>query len=202
MSPVRVNYWAEGPTDRFVARRIIAAAGGEPGDDYSARLRAAPGKDYLDAQLARFNAAARHAPWLVLRDGDGDCAVAVVTRLLPGPADYMRLRIINPAVEAWLMADREAFAGFLGVSVARVTADPESVIDVKREVVAIASHSRSRAIRDALCPDPRSGRRVGPEYATYLIEFVQNHWTVERARVGSQSLDRALRRVTELTNSA
>ena len=58
---VEINYWAEGPTDRAAARKLIAIAGGSAGADYSRRRGAASGKDYLDANLGRFNLAARYA---------------------------------------------------------------------------------------------------------------------------------------------
>ena len=32
---VEINYWAEGPTDRAVARKLILQAGGQPGADYA-----------------------------------------------------------------------------------------------------------------------------------------------------------------------
>ncbi|WP_457832571.1 hypothetical protein, partial [Staphylococcus aureus] len=56
---VEIDYWAEGPTDRHVARKLIAAAGAIPGADYSARRGASPGKGYLDARIGAFNAAAQ-----------------------------------------------------------------------------------------------------------------------------------------------
>ncbi len=200
MSPARINYWAEGPTDRAVARRIIEVSGNEPGDDYSGRRRASPGKDYLDANLSRFNAAARYSPWLVLRDADGECAFELARRLLPVPSLRMRMRVVVPAVEAWFLADSVAFADFLGVRAGRLPDHPEHVRDVKDCIIGLVRISRFRALREDMLPVGRSGLAVGPSYATRLIDFAANCWEPDRAAERAPSLRRALDRLTELAN--
>lgn len=96
---VEINYWAEGPTDRAVARKLILQAGGQPGADYAQRRGASAGKDYLDKKLLAFNAGAKHAPWLVMRDSDRECPVEIVDRLLRSPEKWMRFRLVVPMVE-------------------------------------------------------------------------------------------------------
>lgn len=192
---VRFNYWAEGPTDRAAARKLIRAVGGVPGDDYSQRHGASPGKDYLDKRLAAFNASAKRIPWLVLRDADASCAVNLVNELLEEPAPLMVFRIVVPAIEAWLMADREAFASMCGVAVARIAAQPEQLTDIRSHVLDIARASRSREIRDDFLPVARSGRRVGPGYAQRLMRFADDIWAPGRASANSPSLSRAVSRL-------
>ncbi len=201
MSPVRINYWAEGATDRAVARKLISHVGGEPGNDYSARRGASPGKDYLDRKIASFNAAAQFAPWLVLRDCDSECAAELAASLIVRPALNMRFRIVVHAVEAWLLADREAFAGKLAVAEGRLPRDPEAVNDVKGCVIELAQRSRSRHVREDLVPHAKSGRRVGPGYADFLIEFIDKTWHPQRASKNSHSLGRAITRLTTLVPS-
>lgn len=195
---VEVNYAAEGPTDLAVARKLIRLAGGVPGADYSVRQGAAPGKDRLDRRLEAYNAAAQYAPWLILRDADGACAVELCARLLPCPSQGMRLRIVVPAVEAWLMADREGLASFLGIDANRLPSQPEDHNDLKSRLVREAMRSHKRHIKADLVPHPRSGRREGPGYAQQLIEFINESWRPERAARSSPSLRRAMRRLTEL----
>jgi hypothetical protein len=199
MSPVRVNYWAEGPTDRAVARRLIEAVGGEAGADYSRRRGAASGKAHLDANLLRYNAAAQIGPWLVLRDADSECAMELVSRLLPRPAPHMRFRVVVPAIEAWLLADRDAIAQYLGVDARRIPAAPEQTRDVKGYMIAVSRHSRIRTIRDEFPPAPKSGRREGAGYATSMIEFIGSTWSPDRACNNSPSLRRAIDRLSTVT---
>ena len=102
-----VKLAAEGVVDIAVCRRLLRAVGMEPGDEYGLR-----GKDHLDRRLAGYNAAAAFGPWIVARDLDSDaqCAAELAGRLLPNPAQYMRLRIVVRSVEAWLLSDPERFS--------------------------------------------------------------------------------------------
>jgi hypothetical protein len=195
MSPVSISYWAEGPTDRAVARKLIYTAGAVPGPDYGTRRRAAPGKDYLDLNLGRFNRAAHHSSWLVLRDSDGDCASELAGRLLPSPARNMCFRLVVPAIEAWLMADRRALADFLAVAVDRIPGSPEEIDNAKGRLLEVARHSRSRSIREDFLPAPRSGRREGPGYASGLIGFINDRWDPARACDRADSLRRCIGRL-------
>ena len=195
---VEVNYWAEGPTDREVARRLIEQAGGTPGADYARRRGASPGKDYLDKKLVAFNAGARYAPWLVMRDSDRECPVEVVTRLLRGPEKWMRFRLVVPMVEAWLIADREAFARFLGVAASDLPRKPELLDQPKTTVIRLAESSRKRDVRADLLPKSHSGRTEGSGYAARLKEFIHEDWCPVRAARSAPSLARAMQRLTDL----
>jgi hypothetical protein len=198
MSPVEINYWAEGPTDQAIARRLIRFAGGQPGADFSRRRGKVRGKDYLDGRIAAFNSGARNAPWLVLRDSDGACARDLIDRLLPKPARLMRFRIVVPSVEAWLMADAAGFSDYFRVPQKRVPGNPEALPDAKARLLHLARSSGSRVVRKGLLPHPKSGRREGPEYSTHLIEYIDSAWRPANARQNAPSLDRALRRLAEL----
>jgi hypothetical protein len=197
---VEVNYAGEGPTDRAVARKLILLAGARPGADYATRRGAAPGKDRLDRKLDAYNAAARHAPWLVLRDGDGECAVSLRAKLLPNPSCGMRLRIVVPTVEAWLIADRDALAAFLGIRAATLPTHPEQHADLKAALVQAAADSRNREIRSDFMPATRSGRREGPGYATQLMAFIESDWSPQRAVSAAPSLGRAMARLREVVD--
>lgn len=198
MSPVRINYWAEGPTDRAAARKLIRAVGAEPGDDYSVRRTASSGKDYPDARLRAFNAAAHWQPWLVLRDSDRDCAAELATRLLHAPAPHMRFRLVVPSIEAWLLADREQFARYIGVTIDAVPDTPEQQLDAKATVLELARRSTKRTVREAMLPNCRSGRREGRDYAASMIEFINSIWTPTRAAANSPSLSTAIERLRSL----
>lgn len=193
-----VNFWAEGPTDRALARRLIREAGGRPGADYAQRRGASPGKDYLDKRLRAFNSAARFGPWLILRDGDAECPVELSARLIQNPSRWMRLRIVVPMVEAWLIADREALAGFLGVAVANIPVEPELIRRPKAAILELANRSRKRDIKADFLPWRHSGRVEGAGYASRLIEFIGEGWCPERAALAAPSLGRAIESLKDL----
>jgi len=144
----------EGSVDEALLRRLLVETGHQASAIYGLT-----GKDGLLKRLDAYNAAARISPWVVLIDlnGDARCAPPFVAQHLPVPSEYMTFRVAVREAEAWLLADRRTFAGFLGVSQARLPRDPEAVADPKEEVEFITRHwqpqsaaARSDSLRRSL----------------------------------------------------
>lgn len=194
MAIVRVA--VEGISDEPLAERILAAAGHQMGPVYGLR-----GKARLMRDLAGFNAAAKHHPWMVLRDLDHDagCAAELVAEILPHPASKMRLRIAVRESEAWLLGDRRGIASFLRVSTHHVTTDPESLVDPKQHLVNLARRSRSRGVREGIVPEPGMSGSVGGAYTGYISEFISKMWNIERASSVCPSLDRCIQALRSLS---
>ena len=110
---VSVNILVEGRTDEPVAKRLLGHVGLEAGTVYGKR-----GKPHLLERLPNYNKAADHLPWFVIVDLDMDtsCPPEAIATWLPNPSSAMRFRVAVRAIEAWLMADRENMAKFLGVA--------------------------------------------------------------------------------------
>ncbi len=179
----------EGVTDEAVATRLIRYVGAEPGPVYGRN-----GKLQLRSRIAGYNNAAKHSAWLVLVDLDRDegCAPPLCRQWLPDPAPRLCFRVAVRAAEAWLMADTEGIAGFLGIARSRIPADPDSLADPKQVLVNLARASRRRAVREDMVPRDGSGRAVGPAYPSRLIEFASEIWEPEVASSRSDSLRRAI----------
>ncbi len=194
-----INVAVEGPLDEAVAHKLIAFVGGEVGNVFGRE-----GKPYLRERIDGFNNAARHAPWLVLADLDNeaDCAPSLRNTWLSDPADNLCFRIAVREVETWLMADAETLASHLGVSLNRISRTPENIENPKNEMVNLGRRSRRRAIREDMAPRQESGRRVGPAYASRLIEYVKNKWRPEVAANHSDSLRRAIICLKRLVQAA
>lgn len=180
-----VTIAVEGTTDAAVAKRLLVEAGHQCGPEYVRR-----GKAALDERLQSYNSAARFACWLVLRDLDRDagCAPELVRRLLPSPALNMRFHISVHAVEAWLLADLQAFSSFFAVPRSRIPAEPEALLHPKQTILDIARHSRKKAIAESLIPQEGTSARVGPGYTSLMIQFATDKWRPEVAESRSQSL--------------
>jgi len=163
------------------------------------------GKSKLISALPKYNAAAAHYPWLAIRDLDQDaeCAPTLRIRNLPILSDLMCFRIAVREAEVWLMADREAFADALGVSLARISTQPEALADPKLTIVNLARHSRKKAVKVGLVPEQDAGISIGPEYAAWIIDFAQNRWSPARAVASADvpSLAKTLRAVERLVNT-
>jgi len=189
----------EGLVDEAVVRRIAEEVGAAVSVVYGRQ-----GKDDLRQRLAAYNNAARLGAWLVLVDlnDDADCAPQLVAEWLPNPSSNMCFRVAVRMVEAWILADPDHLAAFLCVPPGRIPACPELEADPKQVLMNLARQSRRREIREDMMPRPQSGRRVGPAYASRLIEFVQSTWSPGAAARHSESLRRCLLRLRDVTGQA
>ena len=188
---VPVSYAVEGIVDQAVVLKIFEASGIVPGTPY-----VCDGIDNLRQRLAGFNAGARHAPWFVLCDLDRhECPPELRASFFPTlQTAGLELSVAVRTVEAWLLADRQSFASFLGVGVKRIAREPEQLANPKDTVVELARGSSRRVIREGLVPSEASGRRVGRTYTDEMIQYVHRRWSPTRARASSPSLRRAFAR--------
>ena len=197
MSDIPITIAAEGLIDTAVLRRLVRDAGLIPGVEFGKR-----GKGKLDKQLMGFNNAARIGPWLVARDLDHDaaCASALRRKLLAEPAPYMCFRIVVREVEAWLLADADAFADHFKLSKGQLSAAPEQIDDAKGSMLSLLKKISSRADREAMVRIDRSGQisGIGPEFNSRLTQFATNVWRPAKAATRSDSLSRTLRRIEDL----
>jgi hypothetical protein len=182
----------EGDLDEAVLRRVVGGAGLSLGTIHGRK-----GKRFLLQAINGYNNAARFSPWIVLVDlnGDGGCAQECVGQWIPNRAPHMCFRVAVRTVEAWILADRERIASWLGVSVVRIPEDPDRLENPKRSLVDLARRSRRRSIRDDLVPREASGRSVGTLYTARMIEYVQDEidgWRPEWALRVSDSLRRCI----------
>lgn len=188
----------EGIVDEAVAFRLLAAVGAHAARVLPPRDRRR-GKSWLDDNGRNLVAAGEHIPVLILRDLDRDgCVVAVRDTLAPRLTRFAAVRIAVRAIEAWLLADREALAASLGVRVGAFPVSPDDITDPKRALVDLARRSPRRALREMLVPRDGAGTSVGPEYALFVGSFATEVWSPERARSASTSLDRAMRSVGKI----
>lgn len=146
--------------------------------------------------------AARHSPWLILRDLDHDaaCAPDLLDRLLEIRPRLLCLRIPVRTVDAWLLADAGSIARSLQVRKEHVPTEPEVLARPKRTLVDLARRSRSFRVRDDLTPIGRS--EVGPGYSSWVIRFATERWNPEAAAQRSPSLRRAIAALRRLREPA
>lgn len=184
----------EGIVDEAVIRRLIEHAGGTVGAVYGKK-----GKPHLRQKISGFNNAARRSVWVVLvdLDRDYDCAPPLRADWLPRQSPLLCFRVAVRAVEAWLLADAERLAAFLGVPGSAVPANPEELDDPKAGLVNLARASRRRDVRRDMVPREGSRRRVGPAYCSRLVEFVKDRWRPGVAASRSDSLRRAVESLRE-----
>jgi hypothetical protein len=120
----------EGIVDEAVVQKLIIEGGGYPGTVYGKN-----GKEFLRQKIHGFNNAAKNWPWFVLvdLDNDAECAPLLCAAWAPALARFLCFRIAVREVEAWLMADADALASFLGIGRNRIPTDPEQLDSPKME---------------------------------------------------------------------
>lgn len=161
------------------------------------------GIGYIRKSIAKFNAAARIHPYLVLADLDSvECAPSLLKDWLPAPREpKLILRIAVCEIESWVMADRAGFARFLGISRSVIPRDADALPDPKKTLIQLAARTRRRELREAIEPPPGSTRVQGPDYNGALVPFVRDLWDPGAAAKNSDSLRRAILGLDEFPSS-
>lgn len=87
----------------------------------------------------------------------------------------------------------------------KIPPDPETIPNLKLEIVNLARQSKKSAIREDMVPRPKSGSKVGPAYTSRLIEFIadaKNGWRPDVAAQFSDSLSRCIRSIKRLVTKS
>jgi hypothetical protein len=157
------------------------------------------GNGYLKQKAHELNRTAQTRSVFLLTDLDSPnrCPAALKDSWIPKATVQPRLifRVAVLEVESWLMAHREGFADFAGVSEARVPKEPDLVPNPKQTLVNLCRKSKKTHIRTGMVPKPGSTAQVGPDYNPRLTEFVCNLWSPVVAARTSPSFRRALESV-------
>lgn len=165
----------EGLTDRVALENILATRS-RTLDPH--RVIITGGKQQFDTRLAKYNLAARHGPWLALRDADHDadgCPVALRRALLAAPhCPALCLRLAVRTLDAWLLADADAFATHFSVPRSKVPKDPEELARPKDALVNACRASKRREVRAAMVP-PEGTKGPGPEYTGFVSSTAARH---------------------------
>lgn len=192
----------EGVTDRAAGERLLAV------HDLAVderRVVVTGGKQRFDSRIHAYNEAAKHGAWLALRDldrDDGRCPVRLRQRLLSRKeqAAALSLRIVVGSLDAWLLADRDAFSQHFSIPIGKIPSAPEDLVQPKDALTKCCRSSRSRAVRQAMVP-PAGAAGAGPEYTSLITSYCTAAWRPEIAEESAPSLRRALAEIRHLCDS-
>lgn len=187
-----VNVLVEGITDEAVVRRLFDRDGITIEAVHGLR-----GKRAILQNIDRYNRAAKHTYWFVMvdLDHDADCVIAFLQSTLHSPSSGMHFRVVVRELEAWLLADRAAFAKFFDVSPAKLPMQPELEANPKQTLINCVASSRKKSIREAIVPRPNSDASVGPLYSSTIRDYVRLAWRPNIASLSSRSLAGAMRTI-------
>ncbi|WP_276671911.1 hypothetical protein [Schaalia cardiffensis] len=192
--PVYVSVAVEGASDEGMAHALVRYVG----FTLAKPLLSKNGKSKLDPLIGKLARTGVYNPWIVFRDADSDCPVALREELI-GAREHdgaFELRIAQSMTEAWLMADTEGFARYFSISKDRMSAAPDRLEHAKRKLLQLLLKSRSRKIRGDMLWQQQA--KEGDLYVNRLNDFAQNHWDIDNARRISPSLDRTVSRLQQM----
>lgn len=152
------------------------------------------GNSYIKQGIKGFNEAAPYLPHIVITDLDQhQCAPVMLQKWMPFKLHQNLLfRIAEKEIEAWLMADRNTFAQFLGVPVASIPLNTQTLQDPKLHIINLAKKSKKKAVKDLV---PIGSATQGPGYNVILENFVHNYWDPERSQQNNVSLYKAISKI-------
>lgn len=198
MTAQPIGVVVEGQIDRVAVESILATRSLAI-DPH--RVIVTGGKQRFDARLATYNLAARHGPWLALRDADHDasgCPVALRRSLLTvSQSPALCLRLAVRTLEAWLLADAEAFSAYFSVPRSTIPRDSEVLDRPKETLVNACRSSKRREVRTAMVPPP-GAKGAGPEYTAFISRFCREAWRPDVAADAAPSLRRTLLEIDRL----
>lgn len=155
------------------------------------------GNNYLKRTLPAFNKAAKGMAYFAFTDlDDRPCATVLIEDWFNcSIADFPKRRSVNllfsiavHEVESWIMADRDAFANFLGISINKIPSQTDDILDPKKFLLNLAKSSRKKDLREDLVPHPEDRRQIGPDYNGRLSDFLHTSWQASAAELYSSSL--------------
>lgn len=159
------------------------------------------GNGFLKLKLPELIRVANSFPVLMLTDLDRiECPPTLILDWSSGRSlpPGMLFRVAVREVEAWLLADREAFAAFVGAPLNKLPLNPDSLDDPKQKLLSFVRRYGRREIKADILPKPGSRSTVGLGYNMTLSRFVTEDWEPERAITCSDSLARAFKRLRNL----
>ena len=184
----------EGSTDIPVVTALMYAAGWA---DSEFSVTSANGKGAIDRDIKKYWEAARVLPYVIFRDLDQDgegCPVTLRAELVeqtPGESPDLLIRIVDQCIESWILADRQGVAEFCERPIASVRPRDSRPKDHLLQLFQKAQFKHAVS---------REGGKLafGPAYEKHLQRLMTDHWSIERAAAESDSLRRALKRLTDL----
>lgn len=168
-----------------------------------ARSEVKNGRGNVLRELGAYANLAQAMPVLIGVDLDGDeCAPTLLAnwgQLPPQPG--LLLRVAVREIEAWVLADKRRVASFLGAAPNEVPMRPDTLDDPKRSLLEVAREHARAELRADLVPRnyDASYPRIGPAYNLRMCDFVAKRWRPQVAREKSESLDRAMAALEQLS---
>lgn len=146
--------------------------------------------------IEKYNALSRIHHVMVMLDLDlknnEDDFLESVHKKIKRKEDKLLFSVPIREVESWILADRKGLSEFLRISENRIDNNPDQLLDPKEKIVNLAKSAKNAEARTGIPPKAGSASKVGISYNTLLKGFVNENWSIERARENSPSLNKTM----------
>ncbi len=140
---------------------------------------------------------------LILTDLDQEPCAPEIIRQWFFPSKDMKIlptevifRIAIRAIESWVLADRKAFADFMGIPMANFTDSPDDLPRPKQYLLnTIRSKGKKKWHQEML---PKNNASIGSMYNEKICNFIKEKWSAQRAARVSPSLSRTINTLCNL----
>lgn len=199
---MQIHLVLEGYLEEPVADKILSYCNHQKGTVFGRK-----GFKYIQKKAFEFEKLTRAGYGVLVltdfRDANLECPSTALNEYLfkhiPNPSSLFVLRFAEAELESWLLADREAIASFLKISINAVPIFPDKEIKPKQTLVNLARKSKNTAIKKAIVPPPKNhGGQLGPAYVQSMIDYIINHWRPNEALKNSPSLNRCINKLKKL----
>ncbi len=157
------------------------------------------GNGYLRSKCDAFNKMAVRRPILLITDLDKiECAKTLIENWFDDkvPNPNLIFRVAVREIESWLLADHEAMRVLLNKGANGIERSPDTLTEPKEYLLRRAMRAPSEIKRDLV--REKNGRAYQAlSYNVRLCDFVKNNWCPTRASERSDSLRRAVQRLSE-----
>jgi len=110
------------------------------------------------------------------------------------------LRVATRIVESWIMADRKKFAKFFDLTESRLPVAPDDHLRLRKTFFDLLWEKGGNVLRKKklIGMVPSKNSHIGPKYNDIMCDFVERHWSPERAEHNSPSLKRTMNRLRSM----
>jgi len=166
----------------------------------------------VKSKIKEFNELSNFYPVVLLIDLDNDdCAPLLLNRLIENKNDNFIFNIAVDEAEAWLMADKEGFSTYFKLKPEDMPSACKTKQGGKKALIEMEfpykssmflTHdliNKSKSVEYKQQLTPKRGASKGPEYNSCILPFIQSAWNIDNARQNSDSLNRMILRIENLS---
>ncbi len=176
------------------ARAILRSVFGDGVEMKRLHANRAGGFGQIQINISKYTKLAANQCVLLITDLDQwNCPLTLISNWFGEVKipDRMSFRVAVREIEAWIMADSDNFAEFLGVPNYAIPSNLDTLVDPKKVLVSLARKGR-KEIRAEIVPSKGSNSPQGLGYNDALSGFVNEKWDAAGAGKRCDSLRRTL----------